>query len=78
LVALIEAFKLDPEKQILLSTAQRDGDYYPFYLEQQKKELLELAEQVHKKLTNDLVNETMNSIFDKLLFLSLDNVKVYS
>lgn len=61
--AVIEAFKLDPEKQILLSTAPSYGDYHQFYLEHQKKELLELAEYVHNELVNNLVNVTVNSVF---------------
>ncbi len=32
-------------------------------MEQQKKELLELAEQLHDRLANELVNTTVNSVF---------------
>ena len=63
LVAVIEAFKQNPEKQILLSAASSYGDNNQFYLEQQKKELLELAEHVHNEFSNNLVNATMNSFF---------------
>jgi chromosome segregation ATPase len=62
LAAVIEAFKLDPEKQILLSNIT-DGN--PSYYIDQRKELLELAEQNFNGLTNDLVRVTMNSIFDR-------------
>ena len=65
LVAVIEAFKLDPEKQILLSNASTDGGYQPYNLEEQREHLLELAEQIHSELANDLMNATMNSTFDK-------------
>lgn len=76
LVAIIEAFKLDPEKQILLSTALSYVDNNHFYLEQQKKELLELAEQVHNELANNLVNATMNSVLDKQAVISYHQDRV--
>ncbi len=53
------AIKHDPEKQV-----SNDVRYQPYYL-QQSKELLELAEQIHSELANDLMNATMNSTFDK-------------
>jgi hypothetical protein len=41
----------------------KDDDNNQFYLEQQKKELLELAEQVHTELSNKLIDATVNSVF---------------
>ena len=58
------AIKHDPEKQVLLSKVSNDVRYQPYYL-QQSKELVELAEQIHSELANDLMNATMNSTFDK-------------
>ena len=71
LVAIIEAFKLDPEKQILISNIQNDGASNPYYLEQQSNQLLEIAEQIHNAIVKNLVNVTMNSILDRQLVLSL-------
>ena len=65
MVAIIEAFKHDPEKQVLLSKVPNDGGYQPYYLQHQKEELLQLAEEIHSELANDLMNATMNSTFDK-------------
>jgi hypothetical protein len=65
LVAIIEALKLDPEKQILIFNVPNNSSNSSYYLEQQRKELLELAEQVHNELANNLVSVTMNSVFDK-------------
>lgn len=62
LVAIIEAFKLDPEKQILISTLPNDGVNQSYYMEQQKKELLEVAEQLYDNLSNNLVSATMNML----------------
>lgn len=59
LVAIIEAFKLDPEKQILFSNVTSDG-YQSYYVEQQIKEFLEIAEQFYDSLADKLVNATMN------------------
>jgi len=60
LVALIESFKLDPAKQILISTLPNDGINQSYYMEQQKKELLEVAEQLYDTLANKLVKATIN------------------
>ena len=70
LVAIIEAFKHDPEKQILLSNLPNDGANQPYYLEQRKK-LLELAEQIHRELANDLMIATMNETFNEQTVVSL-------
>ena len=37
LVAIIEAFKQDPEKQALLSDVPNNGGYQPYYLERAEK-----------------------------------------
>ena len=60
LVAIVEAFKLDPEKQILISNLPNNGANQPYYMEQQKKELFEVAERLNDSLANKLVNETIN------------------
>ena len=65
LVAIIEAFKHDPEKQALLSDVRNNGGYQPYYLEQQRRELLQLAGQIHNWITNDMVNATMNSVLGR-------------
>ena len=65
LVAIIEAFKQDPEKQILLSNVSTDDVHQDYYLERQKKELLQLAELVHNGIANNMVNETINSALDR-------------
>jgi hypothetical protein len=71
LVAIIEAFKLDPEKQILISSPANDGVNQHYYLQRQRKELLELAEQIHNAVANEMVNGTMNSISIDNLFPAL-------
>ncbi len=63
LFAILEAMKLDPGKQILLSDVQNFNGNQSYHIELQKKELIELAEQLHDKLANELVNTTMNSVF---------------
>jgi hypothetical protein len=55
LFALIQAFRLNPEKQILISAATNN--------EYQRSELLELAENILDMLTEELVKGTMDSVF---------------
>jgi hypothetical protein len=64
LVAVIEALKLDPEKQMLLSDKLDGGGSNPYFLEHQRKELLELAEQIQIRLANDIIKMAVNSPFD--------------
>ncbi len=43
LVAIIEAFKLDPEKQILISNVPNDGGYQPYYYGAAKKGIIGIS-----------------------------------
>ena len=65
LVSTIEAVKLDPEKQILFSNIPRDTNGQSYYLEQQRKQLLELSEHFFNKFANDIVNMTISTFVDK-------------
>lgn len=62
LIAIIEAFKMDPENQILISNT-RDVANQSYHMEQRKK-FLEIGEQIFDGLADDLVSVTMNSISD--------------
>jgi hypothetical protein len=64
LVTIIEAFKSDPGNQILISN-NREVANQSYYVEQQRKKLLEVGEQIFDGLANDLVSVTMNSISDE-------------
>ena len=63
LVAIIEAFKLNPEKQILISNVPSNSDNQPFYLHQTRNQFLELAEQHYNQLVNEFVTATMKSAY---------------
>lgn len=62
LFAILEALKLDPEKQILISNLSSCGGGQSYIVEQHRKELLGLSEQIHDKIANELVNTTVNKL----------------
>jgi len=62
LVAVLQAFKLNPERLIFISTFSSDENNQSYFSEQHKNELLELAEKIRDELTTQLVNTVMNSV----------------
>ena len=65
LVAVIEAFKLDPEKQYTFPTYQPMAQPTILYGANGKKNYWKLLNRFIVELANDLMNATMNSTFDK-------------
>ncbi len=65
LIAVLQALTLNPEKHILISSLSNGVGNQSYYIEQHRKELLELAEENQDKLASELVNTTMNSVFSQ-------------
>lgn len=64
LFAVLQAFKLKPESQILISTRWNSENNQSYFAQQQKNELLELAGKIQSELTTQLVNTTAKSVFN--------------